>query len=153
MKKTSGFFFSLLLLFLAVPVAAQDSIKYDIGFMHGFRVGVDVSRGLLLQAKERARGYDNVFVVQADADHLPFKQGFFSFVFAFTVLQNMPKPVETLKEIKQVAGLEASIVVTGLKRAVDLEVLGGWLEHAGLLAVSLRNDDALQCHVVVAVQA
>jgi ubiquinone/menaquinone biosynthesis C-methylase UbiE len=116
-------------------------------------VGVDVSRGLLLQAKERARGQGNVFVVQADADHLPFKQGFFSFIFAFTVLQNMPKPVETLKEITHVAKREASIVVTGLKRAVDLEVLGEWLEHAGLLAVSLRDDDALQCRVVVAVQA
>lgn len=116
-------------------------------------VGVDVSRGLLLQAKERARSRDNVFVVQADADHLPFKQGFFRFVFAFTVLQNMPKPLETLMEIKRVAMPEASVVVTGLKRAVDLEVLGEWLEHAGLLVVSLRSDVALQCHVVVAVPA
>src|SRR4030067_188127 len=36
-------------------------------------VGVDVSKKLLLQARERARKLRNADVVQADADHLPFK--------------------------------------------------------------------------------
>jgi ubiquinone/menaquinone biosynthesis C-methylase UbiE len=108
---------------------------------------------LLVQAKERAKGHGAFFVIQADADHLPFQQGLFNFVFAFTVLQNMPKPQETLEEIKRVAKRDARFVVTGLKRVVGLETFERILENVGLVAVSLRSDEALQCHVIVAVQA
>lgn len=116
-------------------------------------VGVDASRGLLLQAKRRAASFSNVFLVRADADYLPFRESSFSFVFAFTVLQNMPAPSTTLKELSKVASCQAYFVVTGLKRAVDLEVLNAWLESAGLLVISLRDDESLKCNVVVAVKA
>jgi ubiquinone/menaquinone biosynthesis C-methylase UbiE len=115
-------------------------------------VGVDVSRGLLLLAKERSKIYPSVYLVLADADHLPFKQDVFSHVFAFTVLQNMPNPAKTLEEFKLVAKREAPIVVTGLKAAVSLEGFGAYLEKAGLQVVSLRDEDALRCYVVISVQ-
>ena len=63
-------------------------------------VGVDISRKLLLKAKEQAKSFRNVLVLQADADHLPFQDAFFDIVFAFTVLQNMPKPVRNTKRVK-----------------------------------------------------
>jgi hypothetical protein len=44
MMKISGYFFSLLLLCSVASAYAQDSIKHDIAFMHGWRLGVDVSR-------------------------------------------------------------------------------------------------------------
>jgi ubiquinone/menaquinone biosynthesis C-methylase UbiE len=115
-------------------------------------VGVDVSQGLLKLAKERAKNFPNVYMVQADADNLPFKPGVFSHVFAFTVLQNMPNPRRTLEEFKLVAKRDAVIVVTGLKAAVSLEVFGGYLEAAGLRVVSLRDDDALQCYIMACLQ-
>ena len=85
-------------------------------------VGVDISRKLLLKANEQAKALGNVFVLQADADHLPFREDFFDAVFAFTVLQNMPKPSKTLRELKRVANLAGRVVVTGLKKAFPLEV-------------------------------
>jgi ubiquinone/menaquinone biosynthesis C-methylase UbiE len=115
-------------------------------------VGVDISRQLLLQAKERAKEHGNIYVVQADVDHLPLKDDCFDAVFAFTVLQNMPKPVETLVEIRRAAKHDARIVVSGLKAAINLEVFGELLRSAGLQVVSLRNDDALRCYVVACVQ-
>lgn len=115
-------------------------------------VGVDVSRRLLQLAKERAKTYPDVYLIQADADKLPFKQDIFTHVFAFTVLQNMPNPPKTLEEFKLVAQNDARIVVTGLKAAVSLEVFGGFLEKAGLRVVSLRDDEVLRCYVVVSVR-
>ena len=115
----------------------------------GLVVGVDISRGLLLQANERAKAHENVYVVLGDADHLPFTERFFGMVFAFTVLQNMPKPVETLKEFSRVASPKASIVATALKRAIALEAFADMIEQAGLKAISLKDDESLQCHVVV----
>jgi ubiquinone/menaquinone biosynthesis C-methylase UbiE len=115
-------------------------------------VGVDVSQGLLQLAKERAKNFPNVHMVQADADNLPFKPNVFSHVFAFTVLQNMPNPPRTLEQFKLVAKCDAVTVVTGLKAAISLEVFGGYLEAAGLRVVSLRDDDALRCYVVACLQ-
>ena len=116
-------------------------------------VGVDVSGKLLLQAKERARDFRNVHLVQADADHLPFKGSYFSIVFAFTVLQNMPKPLETLSELKRNAKCDASIVVSGLKKAFSLEAFRELLQSAGLRVVYLKDDAALKCYIAVTVRS
>jgi ubiquinone/menaquinone biosynthesis C-methylase UbiE len=112
-------------------------------------VGVDVSGKLLLQAKERAKACGNVHVVQADADHLPLKAECFTMVFAFTVLQNMPKPAETLRELKRVAKRGGAIMVSGLKKAFRLEVFDALLRQAGLRVVSLEDDAVLKCYVAV----
>jgi ubiquinone/menaquinone biosynthesis C-methylase UbiE len=115
-------------------------------------VGVDVSSKLLLQAKEHARKFPNVHLVQADADHLPFISSHFNVVFAFTVLQNMPKPLETLNEIKRNAARDAPVVVTGLKKAIPLESFRMLLQDAGLQVVSFEDADVLKCYVAVTVQ-
>jgi ubiquinone/menaquinone biosynthesis C-methylase UbiE len=115
-------------------------------------VGVDVSAKLLLQAKKRAKAYGNVHVVRADADHLPVKADGFTTVFAFTVLQNMPKPAETLLELKRAAKREGAIVVSGLKKTFALEAFEHLLQQAGLRVVSLKDDAVLKCYVAVSVQ-
>ena len=143
---------------------ASDSNVLDVGCGTGLLfshvaaeaqtvVGVDISGKLLLQAKKRARNFRNVHLVQADADHVPFKDNRFTVVFAFTVLQNLPDPLETLKEIKRVAERDAPIVVTGLKKTFSLDGFRELLQSAGLRVVSLRDDDALKCHVAVSVRS
>jgi ubiquinone/menaquinone biosynthesis C-methylase UbiE len=115
-------------------------------------VGVDISRNLLLHARERAKEHLKVHIVQADADHLPFRNMVFSMIFAFTVLQNMPEPLETLQEIERTGKRDAFIVVTGLKKAFSLVSFGDLLDQAGLLVVSFRDADVLKCYVAVSVQ-
>jgi len=108
---------------------------------------VDVSRKLLLKAQ--ARNLPNVFVLQADADHLPFRDGFFGVVFAFTVLQNMPKPAETLNELKRLVKQGGVVVVTGLKKAFGLGVFMDLLDTSGLGLVSFVDDVGVNCYVAV----
>ena len=112
-------------------------------------VGVDISRKLLLKAKEEANHFQNVLVLQADADHLPFKDGFFDAVFAFTILQNMPKPSETVKELKRVAKLGGRVVVTGLKKAFSLVAFVVVLESVDLKMVSFVDNEDLKCYLAV----
>ena len=112
-------------------------------------VGVDVSRKLLLKAKEQARAFGNVFVLQADADHLPFADNFFDSIFAFTVLQNMPKPPVTLCELKRVAKVGGRVVVTGLKKAFPLDLFMDVLENSGLKLAAFVDDEAVNCYVAV----
>jgi ubiquinone/menaquinone biosynthesis C-methylase UbiE len=112
-------------------------------------IGIDISRKLLLKAKDAAKTFGNVFVLQADADHLPFKEGFFDSVFAFTVIQNTPNPSETLVELRRVAQPSGSIVVTGLKKVFPLTVFMNILDGASLRVVSFIDREDLNCYVAV----
>ncbi len=110
-------------------------------------VGLDISSNLLAKAKDRARNLCNVNLVRGDADHLPFKDHSFSIVSAFTLLQNTPKPLITLKEIKRTAKPNGFIVVTGMKKAFSLTSFTQLLKEAGLSPISIRDDDFLKCYV------
>jgi ubiquinone/menaquinone biosynthesis C-methylase UbiE len=112
-------------------------------------VGLDISRSLLLSAKARKKEHENVDLVRADIDNMPFSKGVFSVVFAFTVLQNMPMPVETLRSISHVTSHNAVVVVTGLKKYFSLESLSSLLKRAEFSLVSLIDDDSLKCYVAV----
>jgi len=110
-------------------------------------VGVDISHNLSLLAKEQTRGFTNVFVVQSDADHLPFVYGVFEGVFAFTVLQNMPQPLVSLVEWKRVAKKSGKVVVTALKKAIPLGTFMDLVEATGFRVVSFEDNEALKCYV------
>jgi len=111
-------------------------------------VGLDISRKLLSQAEKRAKKYANVHLILADADNMPFKERIFDYVFAFTLIQNMPNPARTFNEIVRVAKEDAVIVVTALKKAFTLERFERLLQDANLHVVSLRNE-SLKCYVAV----
>lgn len=112
-------------------------------------VGVDVSRKLLEKANRQAKKCSNSFVLQADADYLPFADKFFASVFAFTILQNMPKPAKTLAEFKRVAKASGKVVVTGLKKAFALDQFMDVLERSGLQVETFKDDEAINCYIAV----
>jgi malonyl-CoA O-methyltransferase len=112
-------------------------------------VGVDISRKLLIKAKEQSFAFSNVTVLQADADHLPFKNGLFSTVFSFTVLQNVPKPAETRIELKRVVKKSGWIVITGLKKAFSLTSFIDLLDASDMQMIAFVDDEAINCYVAV----
>ncbi len=111
-------------------------------------IGLDISEGTLLQAKRRAKNYSNVHLIHADADHMPLKDKVFSHIFAMTFIQNTPKPIETLNEIKRVGKGNAFFVVTGLKKVFTLSRFEKLIQGAGLKIAALY-DEGLQCYVAV----
>lgn len=115
-------------------------------------VGLDFSREILLQAKKRAHALRNVHIILADADSMPFKGEIFDFVFAFTLLQNMPNCARTLQEIKRVAKYGAFVVITGLKKTFTLESFKDLLRNADLDIASLKCE-GLKCYVAVCIKS
>ena len=77
------------------------------------------------------------------------ENAFFDAVFAFTVLQNMPEPSETLNQLKLVAKPGGKVVVTGLKKAFSLNAFMDVLEGSGLCMVSFVDMEDLKCYVAV----
>ena len=115
----------------------------------GFTVGIDLSRGLLKEAKKKAKLSENVALVLADADNMPFVNHAFDVVFAITLLQNMPCAVATLNEIKLVSKSEATIVVSGLRKAFTEDEFSKMLKRADLEVAVLKLDEQLREYIAV----
>lgn len=112
-------------------------------------IGLDISKKTLAHAKKRAERFRNVHLVLADADHMPFNNGLFDNVYAFTVIQNMPNPEDTLDEIRRVAKPGSIIVVSGLKKCFPRESFISLLQTAGFDLMELEDEHTLQCFVAV----
>jgi len=112
-------------------------------------VCVDISRNLISQVQVRAEHNRRVALLRADADHLPFRSHKFDMAFAVTLLQNMPRPSQTLDEIKRVAKRDAKLVITGLKKAFNQQQFTKLLETAWLGINLLKMDEAQREYIAV----
>lgn len=110
-------------------------------------IGVDISRKLIEKAKPRKKHYLNTHILLADTDHLPFKNQTFHTTFAITLLQNIPKPLTTLKEVKRVSKKHATIAVTGLKKKYTKKTFTTTLKNAKLEISTLKTDNNLKDHI------
>ncbi len=99
----------------------------------GFVVGIDSSPEMLELARKR-RG--NAALVLADADHLPFADRSFDAVVSVTLLQNMPSPAATVREIARVTKPEGIVIMTTLKHKHSLGELERWIRTAGFKPLS-----------------
>jgi len=115
-------------------------------------VGVDLSRRILEIARQRAKGNGDVELVQADADHLPFTKRLFDVVFAVTLIQNMPNPARTLREIRAVTKPRGHVVVTALKKSYSKESFAGTIKNAELEIKGFLDDPCLKGYVAACVK-
>jgi len=138
----------------------QDSVILDAGCGTGllfehiaertrFIVGTDISIGILNEAKKKAKTYKNVALIRADADNMPFPNQSFDAVFAITLLQNTPNPLATLNEIKWVSKSNATIIVTGLRKAFTKEEFAKMLQYANLKAAIVKLDEQMREHICI----
>ncbi len=138
----------------------EDSLVLDVGcgtgllLEHlgnsvGLLAGLDLSSGILKEAKKRAKRFPKTALIRADADFTPFPNGIFDMVFAITLLQNMPNPPLTLKEMARVGKASSIIVVTGLRKAYSQNAFRGLLEKAGLEVRIVETDKQLRGYVAL----
>jgi ubiquinone/menaquinone biosynthesis C-methylase UbiE len=92
-----------------------------IGYNVASLVGVDMSVKMLKMASMNStRRIPRVSLVRADADSLPFRDNTFTRVASVTVLQNMPDPSATVKEIARVTSIGGQVALTSLKKKHSL---------------------------------
>jgi ubiquinone/menaquinone biosynthesis C-methylase UbiE/uncharacterized protein YbaR (Trm112 family) len=73
-----------------------------------YKVGLDASLALLVRTKRRGRGH---FLVCAELEHLPFKDGTFSTVISCRVLQHLQRQQRAVEEICRVTQPEGDVVL------------------------------------------
>jgi ubiquinone/menaquinone biosynthesis C-methylase UbiE len=112
-----------------------------------FIVGVDLSKQLLFQAKESVAA-SRCYLINADVDHIPLKENLFDYVFSFTLLQNSPKPLISLDELKRVAKSASLFVLTGLKKKFTKQDFMVLLLKAKMKTIRLLNETT-KCHIAI----
>jgi len=84
-------------------------------------VGVDISTKMLkVGLRSLRRSALRADLLRADADSLPFRDNSFTKITLVTVLQNMPEPYSTIKEIARVTSVGGQVALTCLKKKHDL---------------------------------
>ena len=116
-------------------------------------IAIDISRTLLKQAKKRAKQHPNIALIQADADHTPFKNQTFHAVFAITLLQNIPNPTATLEEIERITRPEATIGLTTLKKKFTQKAITDLLRKAKLKITILKTTSKTKDHIITCQKA
>ncbi|MBS7609711.1 class I SAM-dependent methyltransferase [Candidatus Bathyarchaeota archaeon] len=116
---------------------------YKLAPKGAFLVEVDLSISLLRVAKEASRLHGGeVYFICCDSDFLPFIDKAFDKVFAITLLQNLPKPLTTIQEMKRVTKDHGYILLTFLKKAFSLEEAQVLVRKAGLRVLMSKEDDS-----------
>jgi len=111
-------------------------------------VGIDISKNLLRQAKKRAKQHPNIALIKADADYTPFKHKAFHTIFAITLLQNMPNPTATLKEIGRIAKPNGTIILTILKKRFTRKVITELLKETKLKITAIKTKPEIKDHII-----
>jgi len=110
-------------------------------------VGVDTSVQMLRVAAATKGNPSNL--ICADADFLPFRDKSFETVFAFTLLQNLPNPIESLQELGRVASEEGRVVVTIHKGTLSQEEVYTLLRHEYLLPREIKTGDDVKDYAFI----
>jgi len=131
--------------------SSEEDLVLDIGCGTGLlfariistSVGVDLSINLLEKALERNKN-GRIYLVQADAELLPFRDTVFDQIYSITVLQNLNNQLLGLIEVWRVSRKNSDIVVTGLKKAYSEKSFSSLLSEAGftveLQVIAELND-------------
>jgi len=112
-------------------------------------VGLDISSPILAKAREKSKVYSNTTLVRGDADYMPFQNETFDTAFAITLLQNIPKPLRSLNEMKRVTKQNATISATGLKKAFTQKEFTQLLKEAKLQIKVMKLDQNHKEYVAI----
>jgi ubiquinone/menaquinone biosynthesis C-methylase UbiE len=102
----------------------------------GSVVAIDISKNALVTAKilsHLKKVHDGISLVQADAEHLPFREGVFDVVYCKDVLHHVSNSALSVLEMKRVLQEKASLI------AVEANAFNPQMIAIGLIYYSVDN--------------
>jgi len=114
-------------------------------------VGVDLSLMTLKIALRyiKEKKINNISLIRADVDFLPFKNEVFDKVFAITLIQNMPNPTLTICELSRVAKDSSSLIITGLKKFFSKNDFSRLLLESNMHYLFIDTDENVKCYLTI----
>jgi len=95
---------------LEIGVGTGKNFPY-YNYKHAKVTGIDISKGMLRTAKQRAKNNKNIKLMVMDAQNLKFKNNTFDTIVTTCILCSIPDPVKALKEMKRVLKPKGRIIM------------------------------------------
>ncbi|MEM3736471.1 MAG: class I SAM-dependent methyltransferase [Candidatus Bathyarchaeia archaeon] len=111
--------------------------------------GVDISIERLKIAHAKFHDRNKVFFVCGDTDYMPFSDGTLDMGVAFTLIDSLPEPSNTLKEFTRVLRRGAQLVVSSLRSTNSPSILEILLRSSNLKLVKLIDREELKDFIAV----
>jgi ubiquinone/menaquinone biosynthesis C-methylase UbiE len=105
----------------------------------GSTVGFDLSAELLATARTKLKPFH--YLVQGDAEVLPFREEIFDKIISVTLIQNTPNPAEVFSEIKRVIKFRGCFVISALKKAFTFERFQKFLEDTNFSSLRFLSGE------------
>jgi ubiquinone/menaquinone biosynthesis C-methylase UbiE len=110
-------------------------------------VGIDISIGMLREAKRRILPGEKRYIVLADSDFIPLREKCTDLAICITVLSRTPRPVRTIKELRRIVISDGEIVLSVLKRDFTADKFRGLIREAGLeILDKIKNNKGNKDH-------
>jgi malonyl-CoA O-methyltransferase len=116
---------------------------------HCFMCGIDFSIESLKRIRDKLGRNRITHLGCADSENLPFKKNSFDIVFAFTVLQNLPDPKASLKEIYRICKPDGLIVLSLLRKKFPPERIEELVEEIKGVPKDMINDPECEDIIVL----
>lgn len=110
-----------------------------IGFLHNNKENIfccDLSFKMLKEGKKK---YPNSHFICADSEFLPFREMSADIVTSFTVFQNLPNPLEALKQIIYIMKYKGALILTALQKKYKIENLRELIAQTNLKIDTIWN--------------
>ncbi|MEM3104829.1 MAG: class I SAM-dependent methyltransferase [Candidatus Bathyarchaeia archaeon] len=102
-------------------------------------VGLDFSKRMVKMAQSKIKLKKAEFII-GDVENMPLKNNAFDTVFMFTVLNNIPEPLQALYEARRVLKDRGYLIVSFLKKTFTRETAETLLNESGFEVVDRSSD-------------
>lgn len=107
-----------------------------------YLIGIDISKNMLKEAKRKTRKHSwKTSLIIADAENIPIKSNSTNYVFAITLIQNLPNPIKFINEASRILRKKGRIIITALKRVHQPEEINKIIKSNKNLKVERKIDE------------
>ncbi|NVM54138.1 MAG: class I SAM-dependent methyltransferase [Candidatus Helarchaeota archaeon] len=112
------------------------------------KYGIDFSIESLKKYRKKISNRQNQ-VLCADVEFLPFREKYFDIIFAITILQNLPDPIKSLEEMKNICKQNGLLILSLLKKKFQMAQIENLLKDAKLTPTQIIDDNSCEDIIVI----
>ena len=113
------------------------------------KYGIDFSINSLKKLQKNTNRARIIHIICADIEYLPFKVEQFDFVFAITILQNLPDIEKSVQEMKSICKIDGFLILSLLRKKISLESIEKVLIDAQITPLKIIDEEACEDIILI----